>query len=300
MSKQALVGISAIAGKPDLSDLNAHLDEIEALGVNTIELPIFDMDVIVGGKVRKAQLDVLRAACANRRVGWTVHGPLAINLMDEPFRLPRHFEVLSAALEVAGALRATNYVLHTGLRPIQSSEGIEAAYARQREWLAKAGDIAEVHGVTICVENLFDDHWGKDHTARASRLAAELKAVNHPNVRATVDFSHAHLDCGFHGHDVVAEVTPLAALAPHLHIHDSFGRPDDIFMYTTGERLAYGHGDLHLPVGWGSVPWDALLKACTFPKGVVFNIELNSRYWHLAKETVAATRAMAERCRLAA
>lgn len=300
MSKNALVGISAHHSKPDLSELPAHLDEIEALGVDTIELPIYDMDLIVGGKVRKSQLATLRKACGSRGVTWTAHGPLSINLMDDPFRLPRHMEVLTAALEITGELGAKNYVLHTGARPIQSSDGIEAAYARQREHLAMAGDLAKAHNVMICVENLFDDDWGKFHTARASRLAAELLAVNHPNVRATVDFSHAHLDCGFNGYDVVAEVTPLAAIAPHLHIHDSFGRPDDIYMFTNGERLAYGHGDLHLPVGWGSVPWDALLKACTFPKGVVFNIELNDRYWHIAKETVAATRAMAERCTLAA
>ena len=300
MSARPLVGISSLVGKQDLGDLTAHLDEVEELGVDSIELPIFDMDLIVGGKIRQTQLETLRKACSGRRVGWTVHGPLSINLMDEPFRLPRHFEVLSAALEIAGVLGAKNYVLHSGFRPVQLSDGIEAAYARQREWLARAGDTAKAHGVTICVENLFDDHWGKFHTARASRLAVEITAVGHPHVRATVDFSHAYLDCGFHGFDVTAEVTPLAAVAHHLHIHDSFGRPDDIYMYTTGERLAYGHGDLHLPVGWGSVPWDSLLAACTFPQCVVFNIELDHRYWHLAKETVAATRAMAERCKLAA
>ncbi len=45
-------------------------------------------------------------------------------------------------------------------------------------------------------------------------------------------------------------------------------------MFTDGERLAYGHGDLHLPVGWGDIPWDALMAECTFPEGVLFNIEL--------------------------
>ena len=56
-------------------------------------------------------------------------------------------------------------------------------------------------------------------------------------------------------------------------------------MFTDGERLAYGHGDLHLPVGWGDIPWNALMAECTFPEGVLFNIELKQRYWYAAQET---------------
>jgi len=70
-------------------------------------------------------------------------------------------------------------------------------------------------------------------------------------------------------------------------------------MYTDGERFAYGNGDLHLPVGHGDTPWEAILAECTFPQGVVFNIELNPRHWHFAAESVTVTRAMANRARLA-
>ena len=295
MPLKSRVGISALAGKPDLSGFAAHLAEIEALGVDTIELPTFDQDLVVGGRIRRDQLAALKRACAGRKVGYTVHGPLAINFMDDPFRLPRHFEVLEASLEVAAELGASNYVLHTGFRPMGLSQGIEDAYRRQREWLSAAGEVAKSRKLMICVENLFDETWGKVHTGSASRLAAEIAAVNHPNVGATVDFSHAYLETGFRGGNLVEEVAKLAPLAPHLHIHDSFGRPDDIYMYTTGERLAYGHGDLHLPVGWGDLPWDEIMAKCRFKDGVVFNIELDARYWHLAKEVVDVTRAMAER-----
>lgn len=293
------VGISALAGKPDLSELASHLDEVEALGVDTIELPAFDMDIVVGGRIRRAQLDKVKAICKGRKMGWTVHGPLAINFMDEPFRLPRHFEVLKASIEAAGEIGARNYVMHTGFRPIQGHDGIASAYGRQRDWLAKAGDVAKAHGVILCVENLFDEFWGKVHTAMPSKLAAEIAAVGHSHVRATVDFSHAYLEVSFKGGNLIEELKPLAALASHLHIHDSFGHSDDIYMYTEGEKLAYGHGDLHLPVGWGSVPWAEILEACTFPANTVLNIELNSRYWHMAGETIAATRALAGKMRIA-
>ena len=69
-------------------------------------------------------------------------------------------------------------------------------------------------------------------------------------------------------------------------------------MFSEGERLAYGHGDLHLPVGWGDIPWDRLMEVCLFPPGVLFNIELKERYWYVAQETVDATRALAARARI--
>lgn len=300
MSKPARVGMTVRKGKNDLSDFKACLDEVEGFGVDTIELPTYDLDLVVGGKPFAPHLRIVREACAGRRVGFSVHGPLSINFCDEPFRLPRHFEVLVASLDVAAELGATNYVLHAGwvAKPC-NAEGIAAAYQRQREWLSRAGETARKLGLLVCVECLFDWKWGKLETPTASRLAAELVAVGHPNVAATVDFSHAHLEMGLRGGDVVPEVKALAPLASHLHIHDSFGRPDDFYLYSEGEQLAYGAGDIHLPVGWGSTPWDDILAECTFPAGVVFNIELAERYWHFARETVERTRAMAARARLA-
>jgi sugar phosphate isomerase/epimerase len=154
--------------------------------------------------------------------------------------------------------------------------------------------------VFICVETLFAGYEGRVLTPTPARLARELAAIDHRHIRATIDFSHGFINLGYHGGDFVAECAALAPFAEHLHIHDSFGRQDDIWMFTNGERLAYGHGDLHLPVGWGSIPWDALLEACVFPPEVVFNIELNSRYWHVAQECVDATKAMAARARIKA
>jgi sugar phosphate isomerase/epimerase len=118
---------------------------------------------------------------------------------------------------------------------------------------------------------------------------------------ATIDFSHAYIKLDFDGlrETFVDEIKALAPYAKHLHIHDSFGRQDDIWMFTDGERLAYGHGDLHLPVGWGDIPWQDLMAECTFPEGVLFNIELKPRYWYVAQETVDATKALAAIARVA-
>lgn len=293
-------GISAHKRANDLSDFGAELDMIEGLGVEAIELPTYDMDIVIGGRIRRPQLEALKRACAGRDVVYSVHGPLAINFMDEAWRLSRHLEVLEASLEVAAEVGAENYVVHSGLVQTQQGDGVEAAYERQREWLTKGGEIARQHGLILCVETLFAGFEGKALASSPARLAAELRTIGHPNVMATLDFSHAYLKLDFDGRraDFVDEVKELAPLARHLHVHDSFGRQDDIWMFTDGERLAYGHGDLHLPVGWGDIPWERLMDECTFPEGVLFNIELKERYWYAAQEAVDGTKELASRARI--
>jgi sugar phosphate isomerase/epimerase len=258
------------------------------------------MDIVVGGKIRQVQLAMLKTACAGRGVDYSVHGPLAINFMDEAWRLPRHFEVLKASLEISAEVGAENYVIHAGLMRQQQAEGVAAGYERQRDWLAKGGDLARDLGLTLCVETLFGGYEGKELASTPSRLAAELAMIGHPNVMATLDFSHAYLNLDFLGRrdDFIDEVAVLAPFARHLHVHDSFGRQDDIWMFTEGERVAYGHGDLHLPVGWGDIPWEMLMAECAFPTDVLFNIELKPRYWYAAQETVAATRRLAGMARI--
>ena len=39
------------------------------------------------------------------------------------------------------------------------------------------------------------------------------------------------------------------------------------------------------------------MAECSFPEGVLFNIELKQRYWYAAQETVDATKSLAIRAR---
>lgn len=291
------LGISANPGRSDLSDFGAELDRCEALGVDSIELAIYDFDIVAGGRILPGQLARAKAVCAGRSVAYSAHGPLGINFMDETWRVERHFGVLRASLDVAAELGAKHYVLHAGLTPAGQRAALADARARQLPWLARTAEEAAARGLVVCVETLFAGYDGKLVTATPRELAADLEAVGHPSLRATLDFSHAAINLNYRGGDLVAECAALAPLADHLHVHDSFGLQDDIWLYTAGERLAFGHGDLHLPVGWGDLPWAALMQACQLPGHAVFNIELEPRWWHAAEECVAATRGLMAQAR---
>jgi len=127
-----------------------------------------------------------------------------------------------------------------------------------------------------------------------SRLAREIEAIGHPNVKACLDFSHAALACAAQGADFLAEAKQLARVARHLHIHDSFGDPAQFWTFSRSERLALGLGDLHLPIGWGNIPWRRIMEEFTFLPDAIFNLELPSQYWFELSDSVGAVREMAE------
>ncbi|MCA1298088.1 sugar phosphate isomerase/epimerase family protein [Stappia indica] len=292
------VGMSTRTRDGDLADLGAELDCLEDLGVDLIELSAFDYDLVIGGKIRDAQFKTLRGLCAGRQPAFSVHGPLSLNFMDVPDRLERHYHLLETWLDITAELGAEHYVVHAGMTLETDPARQQEAYVRQRDWLARAGDLARARNLHICVETLFEhDDW--KHTPTPARLAEELTAIGHPNVCATIDFGHSYikLDADGRRDDLPAEAALLAPQARHLHIHDCFGRQDDMWVYTESERLALGLGDLHLPVGWGDIPWQEIMAACVFPEGVVFNIELNPRFSAAARECIAATRALAAQAR---
>ncbi len=59
------------------------------------------------------------------------------------------------------------------------------------------------------------------------------------------------------------------------------------------EADAIGMGDLHLPVGWGGVPWDALAARCRFPHDAIAIHELAFRFFREREEALAGARRFA-------
>jgi len=263
----------------DLGDLDEILGRIADLGASHAELSLCGADLICGGRVLGERLARLERICARHKLGYTVHGPLAANLMDGS-----HLEVFRAAvaamLEVCGAIGATVMVHHTGRIAARSAAAIEEAHARERDALRALGDQAARHGVRIAVETLFVFD-RRRYTATAARLAEELRAIDHPQVCGTLDFSHVYLYASFLGLDFAEQVKAFAPVAGHLHVHDSFGRPKLAKAASASEALAFGLGDLHLPLGWGDIPWDELLPQLAFQEGTVLMLELP---WHFEHE----------------
>jgi sugar phosphate isomerase/epimerase len=277
-----------------LLKLGPALDEAAGHGVDYVELPLYALELVANGRILRDRLRRVKTLTEGRPFGYTMHGPLGLNLMERPEALALHKDVLKATLEITAELGGVHYVAHGGTKLADDEANAEARFAQQREVLAEMGAFAADHGITIAVENLFG---GAERATLPSRLAQEIAAIGHPAVRACLDFSHAFLLSTYRGADFPDEAAALAPYAKHLHVHDSFGKLAGRFGYRA-ERLAYGAGDLHLPLGLGSIPWDALTERCRFPEGVIFINELAPPYWTDLAETLQRTREIAANAKI--
>jgi sugar phosphate isomerase/epimerase len=84
----------------------------------------------------------------------------------------------------------------------------------------------------------------------------------------------------FRGADYIRTLEAFAPMVNHLHVHDSLGRPTSMEgFYRPAEQIAFGMGDLHLPMGWGDIPWEAILPRLRFRTGTVMIVELFERHF---------------------
>jgi len=290
--KQHRIGYTLWPPNFDLVDPATVLDEAEGLGVDTVEVPLFACRLVANGAILEPAMRIFEDRMRGRELGYTTHALLSINLMDAPEQLELHEKAARACIEVTARLGARIMVLHCGLTSDTGPDALDAAYARQRECLTRLGDFAARLGVLICVETI----WSFDgrETALPGRLAAEVRAIAHDAVRATLDFAHAALQCSLKGADLMTEIAEIAPLSHHLHLNDCFGTVSKGPIALQGEELAYGSGDLHLPLGWGNLHWEKLLTEPAYPENVILNDELHPTYWCVLSDDVDEMRRLAE------
>jgi len=271
-------GFATDGALPDLSDLDDQLARIEATGASHCELSLYELDLVAGGRILAERRRRLEQICARRSLAYTVHGALTVNFMDEA-HLELHKRVCRAMLELSGAVGASVMAHHPGTVPAGPAPHLERLHAIERETLVEMGGIAAGYGVKIAVENLFVED-SATYTADPVRLAREIAKVDHPNVCGLLDFSHAYIMTRFRGMDYLDALKAFAPQVNHLHVHDSFGVP----------TTAYGMGDLHLPIGWGDIPWESLLRELRFRPGTVMIVELPKRHWAELDQCAATAR----------
>ena len=122
---------------PDLPDLDVQLARIEATGASHCELSLYELDLIVGGRVLPERRHRLEQICARRALRYTAHGVLTVNFMDET-HLELHKAVCRATLELCDAVGASVLALHpAGCRPTAprtSSACTRSSAARCARW----------------------------------------------------------------------------------------------------------------------------------------------------------------------
>ncbi|MEM7695287.1 MAG: sugar phosphate isomerase/epimerase family protein [Pseudomonadota bacterium] len=268
-------GASCDATGNNFDALDRSLARIEAAGATCAEIALFSCDSIVSGRVNRAVVRQLEAICGRRNLHYTVHGPLVSNFFDVK-RTAMTMAVQKASVDITAALGTDVMVMRQGVLADEPDEAtLTELLAAERDALIELGDYAAANGVTIAVENVMRYLPTIGYCAPPDRLAAHLSSIAHPNVRCTLEVGHAYLSAEQLGRTHLECMRPLGEHIVHIHCQDQYGRSPTMKTYTHHEAVAFGIGDLHLPMGWGDIDFDGLLLQLGLQPGITMFYELN-------------------------
>jgi sugar phosphate isomerase/epimerase len=289
----------------DLATLSARLDRLEWAGVEVVELMPDRAWVLIGGEINHRRLTRLQAVLADRPLRYTMHAPAALNLFDR-VRPDLHERLFQSSIEVAAAIGAEILVYDAGRRLPGRVDvfDLEALLAHERSSLRRFGGHAAEHGIRIAVENLTPAAEATasmpdtplPYGADLRRLAEHVAAVDNAAVGICLDIGHAYLFETVTRGFLLEAVAAAAPWTAHLHIHDNFGWPEaTVHMPAQPDRRAVGEADLHLPIGWGTIPFETIFDSIAFPRAP---IALGDVTWiddEVLAETAGALRDLAAR-----
>ena len=286
------IGFSASLPSGNLDMLPNQLTNFKNLGVDSVEIPIYEIDIIVGKKILSSELKKLQSILNQHKFDYTVHGELSVNLMDDKY-FNDHKEIIKKDIEVCGEIGATHLITHFGHTSISNYDNksiYEELLKKQNGCYEEISKFAEKNNVTLAIECLFP--FSKNSYAPLpSEVAFNLNKINHPRIKTCLDISHAYINCTYQNVHFINEIKEIAPLSEHIHMHDSFGIPQEIPLYIEPnslrpETVSYGVGDIHLPLGWGDIPFDKIFNEINLPEDVNLNFEIYPRHHGYFEESI--------------
>lgn len=287
------IGINIHSGRinGDLRLLRQDLDYFATCGFDYAEIPTHGVDAILGGRLCEPRMREVAEILADQPFRYTVHAPDPLNLFDATYRELQK-DVFRATIAFAQRIHAEAIVYHAGRFDFTNERsGLRPAElkAMEREALREMGDLAVATGVVIGVENGDTDSYSSDIT----QLVAQVQEVAHPAVGITFDLGHAFLTTGHHKQDFLEMFRLAAPLIVTLHVHDNFGLHVEMpfsvpYIYTS----SFGIGDMHLPPGWGKIPFEQAFAGLRTPPAIL-TIELQSRFADVAPQALQEARRLA-------
>ncbi|MBA8881975.1 sugar phosphate isomerase/epimerase family protein [Phyllobacterium myrsinacearum] len=288
------VGFCTYTGGGNFDTLEKSLCSIAELGANAAELSLYGEEIISGGRIIPGRAERLTAITNQFDLRYSVHGQIVSNFMDRE-HLEYQKAVVRAMLELCNRVEAGILVQHSGNAKMPAQSHIADLDRMERDTLAEMAEIAKGYGVRIALENIFAVT-DAEYRQTPAQVGETVRAVGSPNVCGLIDFSHAYIESTRLGLDWREQISAMAPVTGHLHVHDSFGRPYSMTkFYHPAEATALGIGDLHLPIGWGDIPWEEIFEELTFLPDTMLIMEITGeRFVNEQAECLARAFKLAE------
>jgi sugar phosphate isomerase/epimerase len=276
------IGINADSStiNGDTVILDKMLSVFSTVGFSHAEIPVHGLDCVINGILRPERLTDALRVLRKYPLAYTVHAPDQLNLADSAH--PEiHTAALRSTIDFATEIGANIVVYHGSFLEKGSAEAREAAkgqWAAEIDRLGAIADYAANRGVSVAVENIFRQGQGEiSYRTDPRELAAVISAVKSESLGICFDFGHAWIsssELGFTMKEALVAVMPRLL---HVHIHDNFGKP------STGtakaiDMMFQGAGDLHMPPGWGTIPYETLFPLFTPEFKGIYMLELRPRF----------------------
>ncbi|WGF90003.1 TIM barrel protein [Marinivivus vitaminiproducens] len=288
------IGFLTAVGDGDLAAMAESLEVMTELGADAAELSLWGEEVIAGGRVLPERARRLVELTRRFPLRYSVHGQVSSNFMDAA-HLDLQKAVVRAMLELCDQLGASVLVHHGGTAPMPDEQEERARLdAMERAALAELAEVARGYGVRLVLENIFAES-AQEYRQTPAEVAATVRTVGHPHLAGLIDFSHAYIESTRRGLDWREQIRAMAPVTGHLHVHDSFGRPYSMTrFYHPAEATALGIGDLHLPLGWGDIPWEDIFGELAFLPDTLLILEIDpAQYRSELAESLARARRLA-------
>jgi sugar phosphate isomerase/epimerase len=251
--------------------LRKELQRVENSGADCCELVLHGLDVVVGGRLNPARVNTVLALLRERKLEYTLHLPYELNLIDTDI-LEIYTNIFRAGIEFARMANMRVIVFHAGITRRDDKDAFRAEAERVRR-LAKEAD-----GIALCMENpviLSDDVFSAGKSAES--MTAFCERVNAPNCKLTFDVGHYYLRRNGNRDELLEAIATAMPYIGHIHLHDNCGIALPMSERDYNHRIACGAADLHLPLGWGTIPVMEVITALSGYGGIV-NLEIEKRF----------------------
>ncbi len=285
------IGLNIHSGRinGDLELLKRDVRAIAEAGFDVAEIPVHGVDAVVNGHLRVGRAKQVKEILDGFDLDYTVHAPDRLNLRD--FQYPDvQRKVFAACIQFTAAIGAKTLVYHQGrLKSNGSDVSEEEAREIEMDELSDLSKLAQREGVTVCVENI--------HSS-ITHLVKLLESVGEESVKMCYDFAHSYINSKKLGYDFLRSIKAAKPYIRHAHVNDNFGKgkPESAPPYI--EAMPMGIGDLHLPIGWGNIPYEDVFRIMAGYDGI-YILELQERFFEngysMLNEALQDLRDMLER-----
>lgn len=239
------INIDTLRLNGSFENLERELKLFSEMGFDCAELPPAGMSLIFNSNLKNESLKKLVEITSRFNLLYTIHGPDPINLAS---RRQEDLQIMIKIFEIASAINASVIVYH-------------CAYTRGN----KKSFEKEVQTIKAIADRLGSSILALENTHQmVDEVLEVVEAVSSEKVKLLIDLGHLYIRCNADRSRFFKQIEMGLEKAVEIHIHDNFGKQsegfDESIKNATHFAYLYGVGDLHLPLGLGTIPFDEVFN----------------------------------------